>query len=134
VKRWRRNALLAVAWLSTGCLGDGRPLDEYLGDLGRDLPDSGLEPDAGVDEPHACSARNSTPARLHFVNGTAEIVFYYWVDWDCREVLYGSLTPSQEADQGTFVGHVWNLRSARSGALLLQHVTEGSETVTVGAP
>lgn len=126
-------ATLAVAVLSAGCVGDGRPLDEYLNDLGRDLPAS--KPDAGMDGPPVCSSRDTSTARLHFVNATKdEIVFLYWVDWDCHEVFYGTLKPAQEADQDTFMGHVWHLRSAKTGALLLQYVTQGSETVTVGSP
>jgi dipeptidyl aminopeptidase/acylaminoacyl peptidase len=66
------------------------------------------------DENHLRAARMIRPSRtstdetaIHFYNRLAQDVDLFWVDEDGGRQPYGSLKPSEDREQHTFVGHTW---------------------------
>ncbi|XXF76979.1 hypothetical protein P2318_28575 [Myxococcaceae bacterium GXIMD 01537] len=138
--RRRRDAagtvlgLMANLLVGAGCVGEGRPLDDYLDDYERIQPlPEGVRPDGGVAS--QCSSEARGRASLRFVNDySSTTVRYFWVDLQCKEILYGTLPPGEERDQETYGGHFWVVRN-RAGELLREHLAvEGAERVTVQVP
>lgn len=124
-----------------GCVGEGRPLEEYLEDYERlhqsaDAGPAPETPDAGAPPTPQCSSPGEGLALLRFVNVSATTtVRYFWVDTRCEERLYGTLAPGEEREQQTYGGHVWRVRDARDGALLRELRAEaGGEPVIVRVP
>ncbi|MBN1204697.1 MAG: hypothetical protein JXB05_07210 [Myxococcaceae bacterium] len=124
-------ALLSV--LAMGCLGEGRPLEEYLADYER------IQREADGGSPAAdpgCSRDEGGRVWLRFVNGYTDVtVQYFWVDRQCQEHLYGTLPPGKAVDQDSYAGHLWRVRRQEDGALLREHRAEASsERVVVEVP
>lgn len=135
---WKAAARVALglAALTGGpaCVGEGRPLEEYLEDYERiqPLPDGG-RPDGGVAS--ECSASGEGHAELLFVNDYSNsTVRFYWVNPQCEEVLYGTLAPGEELEQRTYGGHVWVVRDGRGRLVREYRAVAGDEPVTVSVP
>jgi hypothetical protein len=127
---------LGLAALTGGpaCVGEGRPLEEYLEDYERihPLPDGG-RPDGGMAS--ECSAFGEGSARLLFVNDYSNnTVRFFWVNQQCQEVLYGTLAPGEEQEQSTYGGHVWVVRDGRGTLVREYRAVAGTETFTVSVP
>lgn len=68
-----------------------------------------------------CSVGTKVPATVTFVDNCVDTpVQVAWVDFACRERAYRVLQPGESFTQSTYAGHVWLLRSARTGALLFE--------------
>lgn len=112
----RLEMVLFVAMGLAGCLGDGRPLEDYVRDIQGQRTDGGLVilPDA---PPRLCS-RNGTAVQLSFINNSDRDISVFWVDQFCRELPYRTLAPGESYVQPTFSEHVWRLRDAATNAVL----------------
>lgn len=124
---WLMSLSVALAPLGAGCLDDGRPLAEYLAELPLDaevpvsdaealLPD-GEVPDAAPLE--VCSQNGGAAIIARFASAHPQAVDVFWVDARCTEQPYGTLEPGASKDQGTFAGHPWRFRDARTRAVVL---------------
>ncbi len=59
-------------------------------------------------------ATKDTPSTaIVFVNQTAEVISFHWLDYNRREMYYGSVEPGETVDQHTFPGHVWTIKDAQ---------------------
>jgi hypothetical protein len=73
--------------------------------------------------PHTAGAR----ARLAVTNQRADPVDLIWLSFDCREKRYARIPPGGQSIQETYDGHLWRVRDAATGALLLEaQATAGS--------
>lgn len=63
-------------------------------------------------------SRTSTDeTAIHFVNHLAQDVDLFWVDEDGERQAYGSLRPTEDREQHTFVGHTWLVTAHNGDAL-----------------
>jgi hypothetical protein len=117
----------AVLLSQGGCLDDGRPLAEYLAELPQD---AGAEVDASAtadaERPvpdaapfEACSVSGGAGITARFASVHLGAVDVFWVDAFCVEQPYGTLEPGGSKSQGTFAGHPWRFRDARTREVLL---------------
>ena len=82
-----------------------------------------IDPCAGVvDTPsRACSLQSSTMVELEINSACSERVLeLWWVNFDCGEVSYGLIEPGSSITSQTYVTHVWRIRDAVTGDLVLQ--------------
>ena len=78
-------------------------------------------------------ATTDTPSTgIVFVNQTAEVISFHWLDYNRREMYYGSVEPGETVDQHTFPGHVWAVKDAqeRTFAVFVGESETGRATVT----
>ncbi len=76
--------------------------------------------------PSVCSTRGA-PMSLDIVNGcSSERVEVYWVDYNCKEVLYRPLSPGETLHQATYDTHPWRVREAGTHRLLKEIVPTGT--------
>lgn len=66
------------------------------------------------------SSDTRAPVTITFVNHRATPIDLVWLDFDGAESSYGRADPGNERRFDTYVGHVWSLRDATSGAELLR--------------
>ena len=151
-----RSYILALgAILLVGCIEEEktRPYDEFADDYeaiqagtftgfgfdgGKPEPDASASPpdmdtDMGlVVVPDMAAAQCSVagdPANVTFVNATGQAATLTWIDYQCAPVAYGELAADASAEQGTFVGHVWQLVAGQT-VLAERVVTANGETLT----
>lgn len=80
-----------------------------------------------------CAQSSYAPAvNVQFQNTTNEVMDVYWVNFDCEEVLYFSLTPGQSLTQPSYITHPWVIRAAYTGEPAACVVTDGAGTVRIG--
>ena len=60
---------------------------------------------------------DQTETSIHFINRLDQEVNVFWLDENGERQAYGSLKPTEERDQHTFVGHAW-LIAAHNGDLI----------------
>lgn len=60
------------------------------------------------------------PVTITFVSQRSGAVDLVWLDFAGRPVSYGHVPPAGERLFNTYVGHVWSLRDAATGAELLR--------------
>lgn len=133
----RGLGLAGALLLFSGCLDDGRPLEDYLAELEE------IE-QKRVDEERAAECGRSVPeevpletcsktigALFHadFVNERAGAVDVFWVDFNCVEKPYEALMPGSTRRQQSYAGHVWRFRDQCTGEVLLDWPGGASDTV-----
>jgi VHL beta domain len=72
------------------------------------------------------SVGQGEPITVNFSNGSGRTVSVFWVDYEGHEKLYLTLPPGMGNNQETYVGHVWNVRDAVSGELLVNYTADHS--------
>ena len=158
--RWSPLKLLWVASACAplvGCLSDGRPLSEYetwlknAGELtladatgsdsaqGTDAATTVEDGSAGPTCPQIaagsqCSVTTGAGVTLNIKNTCSNPVDVYWVDYQCGEKKYLTIQSGTTQAQGTYVGHVWRVRDAASGALVAEIQAPTGTTVDVSVP
>ena len=65
------------------------------------------------------SQGGSTETEIIFVNLTASEISFHWVDYNGKEVYYGSIAPNGFSSQSTYRGHVWAVKDASGRSLAL---------------
>ena len=130
----RAARVVALGGLLTslgGCLeGDPNP----FADAGSATVEGGGGPAGSPSPTDRCSAGSDQRVTLTFLNRTSSDVTVYWVDFDCVERLYATLSPGREHVQPTFVGHPWRLRHAATGAFYKEYTSDDGAAVTVEVP
>jgi hypothetical protein len=61
-----------------------------------------------------------TRARLVVSNQRADPVDLLWLSYNCREMRYERIPPGGQSVQETYDGHIWRVRDAATGTLLLE--------------
>ena len=61
-----------------------------------------------------------------FANNSGRAVNVFWIDGQGHEKLYHTLPSNARYTQQTFVGHIWNVRDAASGRLLINYTAVDS--------
>lgn len=120
----RGLALAAAILLLGGCLDDGRPLEDYLDEIG--VENEEREPDA---PPTTCTVGGGVAITARFVNGHSRSVNVFWVDDKCVEKPYGRLEAGESRDQGTYAGQPWRFRDGRTGGVLFDWLGAPLDTV-----
>ena len=69
---------------------------------------------------------------IHFVNRTAQEVNVFWLDQDSERQPYGSLKPSEERDQHTFVGHAWLIAAKNGDVIAVFDAVKGAGVAMIG--
>lgn len=85
-------------------------------------------PDSG-----ACSSSNNTGAsiELELQNDRDASVDLLWVSYQCDEVFYHTVTPTNNVMQQTYVNHVWRVRDTASQTFLAEFVLTQPQTYLV---
>jgi VHL beta domain len=127
----RAGCLLLVA-LSTGCLREARPYEDYLEDLAR-LPDAGTGTrDATVDAGPLCSQMSSFQAiDVTFSNRTGMNGDLIWIKADCMPMPFAMVDSNVDLTLGTFIGHVWRLEMRGSDQIIGGEVRIAANQTTV---
>ncbi|MCU0482315.1 MAG: hypothetical protein MUE54_14065 [Anaerolineae bacterium] len=83
----------------------------------------------------SCSTGNNVETQIVFENYLDETVYVYWVGFDCQEVSYGEILPTQTTTMNTYDGHEWILRD-ESGEELARGVASSQTMIkmTLGEP
>jgi serine/threonine protein kinase len=68
--------------------------------------------------PNTCSAPSDEATIVDFINERDTAIDYYWVDFECNERYWGTITAYETYAQGTYVGHIWRVRDPSSGITL----------------
>ena len=78
------------------------------------------------------ATRDTPSTAIVFVNQTAEVISFHWLDYNRRERYYGSVEPGETVDQHTFPGHVWAIKDAeeRTFAVFVGEAETARATVT----
>lgn len=76
------------------------------------------------------SSGTNQPAVITFVNQTENAVNIFWVNYECKEVSYGSVAAGSSVRQETYDGHEWVLRDV-SGNEVARRVASANENIVV---
>jgi von Hippel-Lindau disease tumor supressor len=58
----------------------------------------------------------SVETSMKFVNGSANVIKIYWLDYKGKRVLYGTLKPSEELQLTTYLTHPWLITDSDDNA------------------
>ncbi len=75
-----------------------------------------------------CSREGKRQASITFVNDTDRQVDIYWVNYQCQEVKYNTLSPGQSYRQRTYITHPWRIRDSQTGTTLGETVTRSGNS------
>lgn len=133
-----RALCLSLLTLVVGCLegdpnavGQQGPLSGSSGTSGTSRSSAPLP----VVLPNACSGTSSTALTLTFANQTNDTQMrVLWVNQKCTEIDYGPLGSGTTKAQPTFVGHVWRVRDASTGALYREYLANAGDSNAVTIP
>jgi len=76
----------------------------------------------------SCSTDWSKTTNFKLYNNHNDYVDVMWMDYQCNEQKYMTLSPGASYVQSTFVTHPWRIRESRSGKLLKQFTPDNSTT------
>ena len=79
------------------------------------------------------SKSSNTETTITFANQTAAKIAYYWVDYEGNEKFYGNINPDASANQHTFGGHVWRIKTRNGQNLAVFRAVNRSMTFTASA-
>lgn len=83
----------------------------------------------------ACSQGSASAVNVTFRNQTSDrSIDLYWVDYQCMEVLYSTLSPGASRLQPTFVGHPWRLRDSTTHVLYKEFIASSTLPAEVSVP
>ena len=132
--------ILGIA--SAGCLdGDPNPVSNPIvgssGVLGSSSGSSGGSGDTPtpISPGSVCSTASTQRIQLTFANNSADrTVNVFWVDFNCRESRFLTLSPGQSDVIQSFVSHPWRIRDAGTNALYKEFVPSGQNGTVVTFP
>jgi hypothetical protein len=131
----QRALITLMAMGLTACLGDGRPLDEYIAYEESRRLDAGPNGEGAgeVDVPPPVCSKGGAAVVLTFTNNSGRKIDVLWIDGSCNEVRYGTLEPGTTHNQPTYAEHAWRLRDTLTQAVLFDFLgaTETGETEVV---
>ena len=76
---------------------------------------------------------SSSTAAINFQlqNDRDASVDLIWVNYQCGEQKYATVAPSGNANQSTYVNHVWRVRNTSDQAFLAEFILTQQQTYTV---
>ena len=77
------------------------------------------------------STGDSARGDIRFTNGSKAPIDVFWLDYDGKRVLYGSLEPGQSLAQQSYVTHPWVISDKSGKCLSLIIVTSDSRDVSI---
>jgi hypothetical protein len=74
------------------------------------------------------------PTQIIFVNGSAQAIRIYWIDYHGNRVLYQQLAPGEEYGLNTFLHHPWVITDADGNAWSVYYAEAKPSRVTITKP
>jgi dipeptidyl-peptidase-4 len=78
------------------------------------------------------SGNSDEETSIHFINRLDQEVDVFWLDQDAARQPYGSLKPTEERDQNTYVGHAWLITAHNGDVLAVFDATKREGVAIIG--
>lgn len=72
--------------------------------------------------------------KITFVNGSAQAIRIYWIDYNGNRVLYQTLSPGEEYGLNTFLHHPWVITDEDGNAWAVYYPEAQPRRVTITKP